>query len=431
MKPRILIGLVPCVVLLLSSPCVFAQEEIPQDQEVPQQDVALLTDETLQPEGEARPVFSQAELDQMLAPIALYPDSLLSQILMASTYPLEVVEAARWSKVHPELKGEEAVEAVAQYQWDPSVKSLVAFPHILATMDEKLDWMQRLGEAFLSQQQQVMESIQKLRQAAAAAGNLESNEQMLVEQQGDSIVIQPANSQFVYVPYYDPLVIYGTWWWPAYRPVYWAPWPSYFVTPVSRFGVGFYWGFGVPIGPRCWFGAFNWPYRYVTYSPGVVWVHSPIHRRAVPYRNFTLQQRFGRVRTSPAIPPQFSGGQRAPLFNGQRSFGHRSSPRGGLGVRPDGQSNIRGRFSAPGGNRSDLHRPQSRPNLSWGERPGRQHRSPQRTPSLGSMGRGTPSRSFSQPGRSGLQGSAPRLQGGGFRGGNHGGHSGGGRGGHR
>jgi len=427
MKTWKIIGLVQCLVLLLSSSSAFAQQETSQDQASPQQDVALLSDSTPEADGQRHPAFSQAELDQMLAPIALYPDSLLSQILMASTYPLEVVEAARWSKAHPEFKGEDAVEAVAQYQWDPSVKSLVAFPQILTTMDEKLDWMQRLGEAFLSQQQDVMESIQKLRQAASAAGNLESNDQILVEQQDNSIVIQPANPQLVYVPYYDPLLMYGTWWWPAYRPVYWAPWPTYFVTPVSRFGVGFYWGFGVPIGPRCWFGAFNWPYRYVTYSPGVVWVHSPIHRRAVPYRNFTLQQRFAPVRSSPVIPPQFSGGQRAPLFDGQRSFGHHSGPRGSFGMRPDGQSNLRGRFNTPGGNRSDLHRPQSRPNLSWGERSGGQHRAP----SLGSMGRGTPSRHFSQPGRSGFQGSVPRSQGGGFRGGNHGGHGSGGHGGHR
>ena len=418
MKTWKIIGLVPCLVLLLSSSSAFAQQETSQDQASQQQDVALLSDATPEADGQSHPAFSQAELDQMLAPIALYPDSLLSQILMASTYPLEVVEAARWSKAHPEFQGEVSVEAVAQYQWDPSVKSLVAFPHILATMDEKLDWMQRLGEAFLSQQQDVMESIQKLRQAASAAGNLESNDQILVEQQDNSIVIQPANPQIVYVPYYDPLVIYGTWWWPAYRPVYWAPWPTYFVTPVSRFGVGFYWGFGVPIGPRCWFGAFNWPYRYVTYSPGVAWVHSPIHRRAVPYRNFTLQQRFAPARSSRVIPPQFSGGQRAPLFDGQRSFGHHSSPRGGFGMRPEGHRNTPGGFNAPGGNRSDLHRPQSRPNLSWGERSGGQHRAP----SLGSMGRGTPSRHFSQPGRSGFQGSAPRSQGGGFRGGNHGGH---------
>src|SRR5512135_1493868 len=110
-----------------------------------------------------QPAFSQPELDQMLAPIALYPDPLLSQILMASTYPLEVVEAARWSRANPTLRGEDAVTAVAGYSWDPSVQSMVAFPQILATMDERLDWTQRLGNAFLAQEAQVMDTIQALR----------------------------------------------------------------------------------------------------------------------------------------------------------------------------------------------------------------------------------------------------------------------------
>jgi len=122
----------------------------------------------------AQPAFTQQELDQMLAPIALYPDSLLSQILMAATYPIEVVQAARWSKVNPGISGDQAVKAVEQNNWDPSVKSLVAFPQILSMMDEKLDWMERLGDAFLSQQQQVMDTVQILRQRAQAAGNLQS-----------------------------------------------------------------------------------------------------------------------------------------------------------------------------------------------------------------------------------------------------------------
>src|ERR1700675_1159198 len=122
-----------------------------------------------------QPVFTQQELDQMLAPIALYPDSLLSQILMASTYPIEVVQAARWSKANPNLTGDQAVKAAEQNNWDPSVESLVAFPQILAMMDEKLDWTQRLGDAFLAQQAQVMDTVQDLRQKALAAGNLKSN----------------------------------------------------------------------------------------------------------------------------------------------------------------------------------------------------------------------------------------------------------------
>src|SRR6185369_13968960 len=117
------------------------------------------------------------QLDQMLAPIALYPDSLLSQILMASTYPLEIVEATRWSKANPNLNGDDAVKAAEQNGWDPSVTSLVAFPQILTMMDERLSWTERLGDGFLAQQAQMMDTVQALRQKAYAAGNLKSTEQ--------------------------------------------------------------------------------------------------------------------------------------------------------------------------------------------------------------------------------------------------------------
>src|SRR5256885_5543033 len=141
---------------------------------------------TLSEVGPSRRVFTQQELDQMLAPIALYPDSLLSQILMASTYPLEVVEAARWSRANPGLKGEEAVNAVEQRDWDASVKSLAAFPQVLAMMDQQLEWTSRLGDVFIAQEPQVMETGQSLRQKAYDAGNLRSTEQAYVVQQGRS-----------------------------------------------------------------------------------------------------------------------------------------------------------------------------------------------------------------------------------------------------
>ncbi len=256
--------------------------------------------------GPAQPVFTQQELDQMLAPIALYPDSLLSQILMASTYPIEVVQAARWSKANPNLKGDDAVRAVEQNNWDPSVKSLVAFPQVISMMDEQLDWMERLGDAFLSQQQQVMDSVQGLRQKAQAVGNLQSNENVRVEPQGQTIVIEQANPQVVYVPYYNPTVVYGPWWWADYPPVYWGPWPGYYARP--GFGAGFFWGAGITIGAGFFFGAFDWPHRHVTvanvnsyyYRPGPRvgngpgWQHDPGHRRGVPYRDPALRQEFGR-----------------------------------------------------------------------------------------------------------------------------------------
>src|ERR1700741_4447245 len=133
--------------LLISATTAFAQERVP---------------------------FRQEELDQMLAPVALYPDSLLSQVLMASTYPLEVVQAARWSRANAGLRGQDAARAVEPMSWDPSVKSLAAFPQILTMMDEKLEWTERLGEAFLAQPEDVMESVQGLRRRADAARNLQS-----------------------------------------------------------------------------------------------------------------------------------------------------------------------------------------------------------------------------------------------------------------
>ena len=176
--------------------------------------------------AQSMPACAQEELDQLLAPIALYPDALLSQILMASTYPLEVGDAANWSRANPDVKGDLAVMAVEQKNWDPSVKSLVAFPQILVMMGEKPDWTERLGSAFLGKQSQVLDKVQYLRQRAQAAGNLKSNDQIRVVMRGVAIIVEPANPQLIYVPYYDPAVVYGPWL-SAYPPVYWAPWPGY------------------------------------------------------------------------------------------------------------------------------------------------------------------------------------------------------------
>ena len=199
MKSRTGLLLTHALVLPLFVSAAFAQvtELGPADQ-------PLYTQPAQSGQTEPRQVFAEQELDQMLAPIALYPDALLSQILMASTYPIEVVQAARWSRANPGLSGDAAVRAVEQQSWDPSVKSLVAFPQVISMMDEKLDWMERLGDAFLSQQQQVMDAVQALRQKAQAAGNLKSNEIVRVEPQGQTIIIEQANPQVVYVPYYAP-----------------------------------------------------------------------------------------------------------------------------------------------------------------------------------------------------------------------------------
>ena len=290
-------------------------------------------------QGYAKPAFTQQELDQMLAPIALYPDPLLSQILMASTYPLEVVEAARWSRDHRGLHGDQAVRAVVDKDWDPSVKSLVAFPQILAMMDQNLEWTGRLGDAFLEQEPHVMETVQSLRQRAYAEGNLRSNDRVRVDSQGRVIVIEPASPQVVYVPYYDPLVVYGPWWWPAYAPVHWAPWPGYYVHPGYP---GFAWGSGIGVSVGFFFGAFDWHHhhvrvvhvnnyyhkrtvivnreinaphtrvtRNVNVGPGA-WRHDPAHRRGVPYRVAGVRERFAPTDSAADARRDFRGQGPAP-----------------------------------------------------------------------------------------------------------------------
>jgi hypothetical protein len=340
------------LVLLLSVSVLFAQETVP------------LAPAPMQ----AKPVFTQQQLDQMLAPVALYPDSLLSQILMASTYPLEIVEAARWSKTNPNLKGDDAVKAAEQNGWDPSVTSLVAFPQVLTMMDSNLSWTERLGDAFLAQQPQVMETVQNLRQRAYAAGNLTSNDQVRVDQQGQTIVIEPPNPQVVYVPYYDPRVVYGPWWWPEYPPVYWGPWPGYFVRP--GFGVGFAWGVGITVGAGFFFGAFDWPHRHIRVIPVNnfyyrnnvvrVWEHDPVHRLGVPYRGVELRQRFGRMSAAPEARRDFSGHDR-PSFEGRSELGHFPDARGDPGRRSEEHSIPPGRSNVPEANRPDMRSAPSRP----------------------------------------------------------------------
>jgi hypothetical protein len=261
-----------------------------------------------QPQAPASHIYTQAELDQMLAPVALYPDALLSQVLMAATYPIEVAEASRWCRANPGLRGDDAVRAVQGQDWDPSVKSLVAFPEILQQMEERPEWTQALGDAFLAQQPQVMDRVQLLRHRARAAGHLRSDERIVIRERGPIIVVEPVSPEYVYVPYYDPLEVYGTWWWPSYRPVYWAPWPGY-ARPRASFA--FWWGRPVGLSVGFFFGDFDWRQRYVrvaypnsyyyrapsyysgrTFVAGARWQHDPQHRRSVDYRSTEVRQRF-------------------------------------------------------------------------------------------------------------------------------------------
>ena len=261
---------------------------------------------------DSKATFSPAELDQMLAPIALYPDSLLSQILMASTYPANVAEAVKWSKNNSKQQGDDAVKAVQDKSWDPSVMSLVAFPQVLEMMGKESDWVQNLGDAFLAKPDTVMDTVQSLRKKAKDEGNLEtSKEQKIVIEQAspEIIVIEPAQPSVVYVPVYNPTVVYGTWWWPAYTPYYYYP-PRYNFGSAIVAGIGF--GVGVAITNSLW-GGCNWRrgdvdinvnrYNNINVNKNRInagnktsnWKHNSNNRRS-PYRDQTSQKKYNKKR---------------------------------------------------------------------------------------------------------------------------------------
>jgi len=240
---------------------------------------------------------SEEQLDQLTAPIALYADPLLGQVLTAATYPLEVVEAQRWLQdpANAALKGDQLAAALQQQSWDLSVKSLVPFPQLLQMMDNDLEWTERIGDAFLAQQDAVMESIQRLRRRAAGAGSLTSTPQQTVSSQAQDIEIEPAAPDVVYVPYYDPDVIYGNWPWSDYPPFYFLPPPGLVVG--SGLWIGF--GLGYPILNPFWgWNRWDWPHHRLNIVGGPAgahagpWQHDPTHRRGVPYRNETVAARF-------------------------------------------------------------------------------------------------------------------------------------------
>ena len=246
--------------------------------------------------------FSQQQLDELLAPVALYPDALLAQVLMASTYPLEVVEAARWQKANPKLKGKELEDALQKQDWDPAVKSLTAVPQVLTMMNEKLDWTQKIGDAFLAQQEDVMKTAQSLRAKAAAAGNLKSTPEQTVkteQQAGQTVyIIEPAKTEVVYVPTYNPATIYGTWWY-AYPPPYYYAYPGY------PYGAGLAFAGGVAVGAALW-GNCGWGNNEIninknnynnfnrTNTGGDKFQHNSDHRKGVSYKDNATAQKYGK-----------------------------------------------------------------------------------------------------------------------------------------
>jgi hypothetical protein len=262
--------------------------------------------------GTAAKTFSQQDLDQILAPIALYPDDLLAQILMASTYPLEIVQAARWQSANPSVTGKALEDAMQKQSWDASVKALTAVPQVLKQMNEKLDWTQKLGDAFLAQKSDVMATVQNLRAKADAAGNLKSTPQQNVKvepwptstvytasspQPEKIYVIESAEPEVVYVPTYSPTVVYGSWWYPA--PPYYVYPPSYVYAPGVTFAAG------MLVGAAIW-GDCDWHHgdvdidvnRYNDFNKTNIsntkWNHNVEHRKGVAYQDRKVAQQYNR-----------------------------------------------------------------------------------------------------------------------------------------
>lgn len=234
--------------------------------------------------------FSEQDLERLLAPVALYPDPLLMQVLVAATYPVEVREASGWLRANPGLGGEQAVALAAQSGWDASVQGLTAYPELIAQMDQQFAWTESLGEAFLAQQPGVMEAVQRLRQRAWAAGTLQSGGPVMVSMSGPWISIESAQPQSVFLPYYDPLVAYGAWWIPV-QPVRWRPWGGYAVRP----GAPIAWGPPRVVSAHVIIARPDWNARHVTIvrdSVSSPWTHAPEHRRGEPYRHDELRRRF-------------------------------------------------------------------------------------------------------------------------------------------
>src|SRR5258705_6614375 len=191
-------------------------------------------------DGTKPSAFDQPHLEQLVAPIALYPDALLTQILMASTYPLEIVQADRWVAKNPDLKGTELEEALKTQDWDPSVEALCGFPTVLKQMSENLDWTRDLGDAFLGQKAELMDTVQTMRKKALDAGALKTTEQQKVVQEDGAVAIEPAQPDVVYVPAYSPTVVYGPGW---YYPYWYYPYWYYPPPPGAgfvSFGVGYF-----------------------------------------------------------------------------------------------------------------------------------------------------------------------------------------------
>jgi hypothetical protein len=296
-----------------------------------------------------QPLLKPAELDQLLAPIALHPDPLLSEILIASTYPLEVVQADRWAKSNKTLKGDALTAALEKQSWDDSVKSLVPVPSVLAMMSEQLDWTQKLGDAVLAQQADVMDAVQRLRARGRANGKLESTKEQTVtvktENQKQYVVVEPTSPNEIYVPYYEPAVVYGDWPYPDYEPYYFPP--PYGYIPGAALATGVAFAAGVAVRHAFW-GNCDWGRRNINVANRNVninnfdrnninnftkWEHNADHRHGVKYSNADVRQKFAKtdIQAGKAARQDFRGkdGQKVEPDRGRPGAGDRDRPAAG------------------------------------------------------------------------------------------------------
>jgi len=297
--------------------------------------------------------FDTEKLEQLVAPIALYPDALLMQIMMAATYPLEIVEAERWIRDQPDLTGDALDAALMEKNWDPSVKSLTTLPSVLKQMSENLDWTQDLGDAFLAQQNDLLDTAQRMRGLAYDEGNLETTEQQTVTQQEDKIiVIESTSTEVIYVPTYSATVVYGTGW-------YYPRWyyPRWYYPP--RPGYGFVaFGVGVAVGAAIW-GGCRWGWgrnnvninvnRHNTFNRNTNinadrdrisnrgnggkadWKHNSSHRKGVNYSNADVAKRHGASSGSNRVTQNQARG-RTNATTANRGGAATTANRGGAGT---------------------------------------------------------------------------------------------------
>ena len=277
------------------------------------------------------------QLQQLVAPIALYPDSLVAQVLAASTFPAEIVEADRWLQANPDLKGDALAQAVDQQSWDPSVKALTAFPSVLGNMDKNISWTSSLGDAYYNQEQNVMDAIQVMRQKAQEAGNLKDTPQQTVQTQGSTIVIQPAAPDVVYVPAYDPWLIYG-------YPV--AAWPGWYPYPGIWYGgPSLFWGVGFGIG---FYGGYGWGWGHWGVGWGgrtVIYNNNRYYSRSNTFYNRNNYYRAGgergvanNVNRAPANVYNHPGGRDTPFHGDTQAARGFDQAHGQTGTRSSGFS---------------------------------------------------------------------------------------------